>query len=225
MRKLFGLIILLAGTSAFSQKAETILKNYGKAIGKENLKNIESILEKGKINQMGQTLDYETYNNRNGDSYMVLNVSGMKLTVFAIKNGKGFKMNQQMGYDELEKENIRKMQEQTQKLFDPASLINLDSVKTSGKQEYEGKMYDFIELENGTRYYFDRDTHLLKYIVKNDENGTMVTEIIEYKKINGVLFPSKTETKINGETIVTKTVDEIIVNSKDIDPSVFEMPE
>jgi len=234
MKKSLSILLLMAVSFGFAQdKAAQLVDAYIKAIGgQKKIASVKSVLQKQTISQMGQEIEVESYQNVNGDGYMKMNMAGMDLIVYAVKDGKGFRMNQMMGYDELSPEEVKKMEDKHGKIFGDIVYMKdkEGKIKYLGTEEMDGKKYEVVELkqdENSFKLYFDPETHLLKYTVVDTDNGTVVNEIAEYKEVDGLKFPSKMVTKVGDQTLSTIEVKEIILNPKEdqIDQEAFKMPE
>ena len=234
MKKKLSFIFLFVMGVSMAQDAQKIVKQYIDAVGgKKNIEAVKSVLQKGEVEQMGQVMEFEIYQNTNGDGYMKMNMAGMSLVLYAVKDGKGFRINEMMGYDEMPEEEVKESQKKNKKIFGDViyALDDKDKMKYLGKEEMEGKKYDVVELssEEGekVKVYFDPDTHLIKYTVVETENGPVVNEIASYKEVNGIKFPEKMLTKVGGQTVTTMTFTDIIVNPTpdQIDQEAFIMPE
>ncbi len=229
MKKAFFLIFVMVISLGYAQKAEKILNKYVEALGgKQNLESVNSLLMKGKMENMGQTFEFEKYQNKNGDGYMKMSMMGMELTVYAIKDGKGFMMNQQMGYDEMTPEDAEKVQKSNKDFFNGTVDLKEKNPNYAGKKEMNGQEYEVIKIkdgENEMELYFDTNDHLLKYIVSSTEEGDVILEFADYKKVNGIKFAHQMITKYGDQEINKIIYDEIILNPANVEEKNFQMPE
>ncbi len=234
MKNILSIILVFVASMTFAQKGEKLIEQYIDAIGgKEKLSSIKSILKKGNISQMGQELEFETYQNIKGDGYMKMNMMGMQMNVYGIKDGKGYTMNMQsMGYDEMDEETAKKFSESSKELYGDVTtaLMKHKEIKYLGQEEMNGKKYEVIEIkdENSTaKVYFDPKTHLVKYMMVESEQGPITLEIAEYVETKGVKFPKVIITKLGDQEISKATLTEVIVNPdpSKIDQSAFTIPE
>jgi len=233
MKKLFSFFFLMTLTFSFAQQAEELVNKYVEALGGKNkLQSVHAILQKGTIEQSGTTLPFETYQSTNGNGYMKMELAGMPLIVYAVKDGKGFTMNQMMAYDDLDEETAKKLQEKNKKIFGEVvyEMPDKDKMKYVGTEEVDGKKYEVIELQaegQVLKIYFDPDTGLIRMTAVDTPDGTVVSEIAEYTEVNGIKFPKKMLTKFEGTTVSTMDISEIIVNPSpdQIDQNAFVKPE
>ncbi len=235
MKKMFILILGLTLSFSFAQdkKAVKLFDQYAKAIGgKENLSKVKSILVKSTAKQMGQEIKSETYADRKGNTYMKMNMMGMDLIVYAVKDGKGFVMNQQMGYDDLDPEKVKAISEKSKNLFSEAENYADKKYKYLGTKEKDGITYEVAEYKNEKGdtidYYFNPKNHLLEIMVVNTPDGkTIETYLKDYKEVDGIKMPYTSQIKMNGQVIRESHTDKVILNPSDdqIDTKAFEKPE
>jgi outer membrane lipoprotein-sorting protein len=105
------------------------------------------------------------------------------------------------------------------------------SVELMGKEDLEGSpVYKLkLTLKSGdVQYiYVDADSFLeLKETTKRSQQGKEIeveTYPSNYKEVNGVLFPYSIESKADGHTVFSATLDKIEVNAP-VDDAAFKMP-
>ncbi len=233
MKKALILLLSIVFTTGFAQdkKAEKVLDEYVKAIGgKAKLEKVQSMLKKMTTKQMGQEIPMEMYVNRNGDMYQKMNMMGMEMVIMAVKDGKGFMLNQQMGYDDMDEETIKKIGKNA-KLFDVAEGYEKMKLEYVGQEEKNGKKYDVVKAVSDkgdeTLMYFDAKTHLLTYTVTKTQRGEVETEHADYKDFDGIKIPMKMIVRMGGQTVSEITINEVIINptNDQIDQNAFTKPE
>jgi len=235
MKKILLLLLGFTLTFSFAQdkKALKLFDQYAKAVGgKEKMAKVKSMLVKSTSKQMGQEVKSETYVSRKGDSYLKMNMMGMELVVYAVKDGKGFVMNQQMGYDDLDEEKVKSMVEKSKNMFNEAENYEKKDLKYLGSKEKDGVKYEVAEYkdEKGRLldYYFNPNTHLLDIIVVNMPDGkTVETYFKDYKDVDGIKMPFTTEIKMDGQLMREVHTDKVVFNPSEeqIDMKAFEKPE
>ncbi len=233
MKKTLIVLLGLVISFGFAQdkKAEKIFNQYVEAIGgKAKMEKVQSILKKFTAKQMGQEIPMEMYASRKGEMYQKMSMMGMEMVVMAIKDGKGFVLNQQMGYDDLDEEKLKEFT-QNISLFDMAEKYDNMKLEYVGQKEKDGKKYEVIKAvsDKGDEsfLYFDSGTHLLRYVIVKSDQGEVETELSDYKEIDGIKIPMKTTVRMGGQVVSEITTTEVIFNpGKDqIDENAFVKPE
>jgi hypothetical protein len=236
MKKLLILLLsigMMGGIQAQTadKKADKIIEQYLKAIGgKKKLNEINEMLQKSTMSMNGQEIETEVLKSKKDRGYMKMKVQGMEMLVYAYQGDKGFSMNQQMGYDDLDSTALAKMKQNSRSFFFNLENYKQYNRKYLGIKEKDGKKYEAVEIElNGQKsiMYFDPETHLLKIIeVTNPDNGMVIETYLEdYKDFDGVKFPTRFEVKANGQLAQTIITKEIILNPTNVEESNFQKPE
>jgi hypothetical protein len=233
MKKILTLVLTLTISISFAQKANKIVERYIDVIGgKEKLSSVKSILQRGTIDQMGQSVEFELYQNTNGNGYMKMKMMGMDLNIYGIKDGKGYTMNQQMGYDEMSEEDARATAEKNKNIFGNVinNYLNDKEIKYSGKEDVEGKTYEVVELKDNesiVKVYFDPGTSLIAFSKASTDQGEVVIKVEDYMEAAGIKFPKTIVTESGGQEVIKMTISEIIVNPEadQFDEKALSMPE
>ncbi len=229
MKKVFLILaVFISGISLAQNKADAIFEKYIKTIGADKASHVEAVLQKGKIKQAGQEMEFENYMSKKGAGYMKMKMMGMDLVVYAFKDGKGFKMNQSMGHDDLTEEDLKEMNKKSQNLFGDAVAYKDLEREYVGKEEKNGVKYHVVLVtkdDQKLKYYFNSKTHLIDFIEIDSPQGKIITEFKDYKDFGGIQQPTHIITKMGDQVISEMIFDEIIWNPENISEEVFEKPE
>jgi len=234
MKKIFLFFLTLTFAASVTaqkadKKADKIIEKYLEAIGGKKLDKVDEVLQIMTFKANGQEMQAEILTSKKGRGYMKMNMGGMEFVVTAFNGDKGFRMNQQMGYEEIPADELKKMKEEKQSFVHGLDMYKKYDRKYVGTEEVNGKKYEVVEItEDGktSKMYFDPETHLLTMIKTKDpvtgmENATV---FLDYKDFDGVKFPTRMQV-MQGDTVVQEiTVDEVKINPE-VDESIFEMPE
>ncbi len=213
-------------------KADKVIEKFIRAVGgREKLAQVQEVYKKVSMKVNGMDMQMETLLSKKGRGFVKMNMMGMEMVAYAFKDGKGYKMNQDMSYSELEKEKLDQIASESQSFFNGLDEYQKYDRKYLGKVELDGKTYEAVEMKISEKkpvFYFDPKTHLLvaEKVHNEQTDSDMITYFKDYKEYNGILFPTKMEVKGNGgATLQDIQVLEIKINPTDIDESVFQMPE
>lgn len=237
MRQTFITLILslIFISSSFTQTVDEILAEYFSVQGQEKLLATNTFTTKGKIIQGQFEIPFTSYQKRPMKFRSEAEFQGMKI-VSAFNGETGWAINPMMGSTDPQ----------------PMTAEQLDRMKIQA--DYDGMFYNYADKGYtvefmGKEPVDDIETYLLKL---TRPNGDIITSYIDsenyvilktkskmkiqgvdteaetlfsnYKYINDILVPFAIETKMNGETVMQMTFDEITYN-KEYDDSMFEMPE
>ena len=229
---IFSLIFI---SSSFTQTVDEILAEYFSVQGQEKLLATNTFTTKGKIIQGQFEIPFTSYQKRPMKFRSEAEFQGMKI-VSAFNGETGWAINPMMGSTDPQ----------------PMTAEQLDRMKIQA--DYDGMFYNYADKGYtmefmGKEPVDDIETYVLKL---TRPNGDIITSYIDsenyvilktkskmkiqgvdteaetlfsnYKYINDILVPFAIETKMNGETVMQMTFDEITYN-KEYDDSMFEMPE
>jgi|APDOM4702015248_1054824.scaffolds.fasta_scaffold231358_1 hypothetical protein len=237
MKKLFGsfLISFIFISASYSQTVDEILAEHFNAVGQEKLLATNTLTMKGKIIQGQFEIPFTSMQKRPMNFRSEAEFQGMKI-LSGFDGTKGWSINPMTGSINPE----------------PMTEEQIDRMKIQA--DYDGLFYNYKEkgytLEfTGKETVDDIETYVLKL---TRPNGDIVTSYIDaenyvllkakskmklqgvdtemetifsnYKYVNEILNPFAIETKMNGQTAMQMTFDEI---SYDVDmpDSIFQMPE
>ena len=237
MKKIFIslLLIMIIIPTSFAQTVDEILAEYFAVQGQEKLLATNTFTTKGKIIQGQFEIPFTSFQKRPMKFRSEAEFQGMKI-VSAFDGETGWSINPMSGATEPM----------------PMTAEQVDRMKIQA--DYDGMFYNYadkgytIELL-GTEPVDDITTYVLQL---TRPNGDIITSYIDaenfvilktkskmkiqgveteaetifsnYKYIDDILVPFSLETKMNGETVMQMVFDEITYN-KDLDDSIFEMPQ
>ncbi len=230
----FLTLILTVGSLSAQKadpKADKVIEKFIQAVGgREKLAQVQEIYQKLSMKMNGMEIQMESLQSKKGRGFAKMNMMGMEMVAYAYKDGKGYTMNQDMTYSELDKEKLDEIASKNQSFFQGLDNYKQYDRKYLGKEELDGKTYEAVEMKMGdqpTVFYFDPKTHLLvaEKVHSDKTDADIITYFKDYKEYNGILFPTKMEAHVNGNVTQSIEVVEIKINPTDIDESVFQMPE
>ena len=237
MKKIFIslLLIMIIIPTSFAQTVDEILAEYFAVQGQEKLLATNTFTTKGKIIQGQFEIPFTSFQKRPMKFRSEAEFQGMKI-VSAFDGETGWSINPMSGATEPM----------------PMTAEQVDRMKIQA--DYDGMFYNYadkgytIELL-GTEPVDDITTYVLQL---TRPNGDIITSYIDaenfvilktkskmkmqgveteaetifsnYKYIDDILVPFSLETKMNGETVMQMVFDEITYN-KDLDDSIFEVPQ
>ncbi|HRX23860.1 MAG: hypothetical protein H6546_06520 [Chitinophagales bacterium] len=234
MKRILLFPVLFVSIAALSQSADDLLNEYYKAINQEKLCQVTSFIMTGNLTQMGVDIPMEVLQERPGK----IRTSGtyMGLQFVQTYNGQeGWSLNPFMGQTE------------------PVAITGNELTSLHRQADLDGMLYDYaakgshvsmaqpemidmvshpkIELttEDTVVYevIFDPETFYCKLIrSRSDVQGRMsVVESVfsDFRTIDGIVFATSVETRIDGMTALRIHFDEIKLN-EDIDDSLFDKP-
>jgi hypothetical protein len=226
---------MIFASATFAQTVDEILAEHFNAVGQEKLLATNTIMMKGKIIQQSFEIPFTSYQKRPMNFRSEAEFQGMKI-LSGFDGTMGWSINPMMGSSDPQ----------------PMTEEQIDRMKIQA--DYDGLFYNYkekgytIELLSNEKVD-DIDTYVLKL---TRPNGDIVTSYIDaenyvllkskskmkiqgvdtetevifsnYKYVNEILNPFSMETKMNGQTAMQMTFDEIIYDA-DMPDSMFAMPE
>ena len=207
---------------------EQLIANYVKALGgKEAIDNINDYQIAGNVNMMGQTLSMTQLFKKPQYSMMELSINGMAVQKVTF-DGTTVKISGMAGAQEFtEGESVENARNQTGICTELNYIKNGYTLEVAGIEDVSGSNAYVLNISKGTHKlisYFDVTTGLKVKSVDTIETpmGEMqaISEYIEYKEIDGVMFPFKIK-QTTGEMLMDMEITSIEVN-KGIDDSVFK---
>ncbi|MGV0937012.1 M16 family metallopeptidase [Empedobacter falsenii] len=206
-----------SGAKTTTVSVAQITDNYLKAIGgADKVKAVKSIVQKGKIETMGQSGDYivKATSNKIATSFTIMGMTFKQ--VFDGQNGYMSQAGQKM---DLPTEMITPLKK-TNPLFFPLSE-GYKTAKVEGVVSEDGVEYYKVSAPEISRTdYYDVKTGLLKKtdeVQKTPQGDVIVnTKIKNYKAFDGILFPSESITETGPQVI------KIVIDSGEINKNVTE---
>ena len=229
------LLMMIFASLSFSQTVDEILEQHFAAAGQEKLLATNTLTMKGKIIQGQFEIPFTSMQKRPMNFRSEAEFQGMKI-LSGFDGTIGWSVNPMMGSTDPQ----------------PMTEEQIDRMKI--QSDYDGLFYNYKEKGYtvefiGTETVDDIETFVLKL---SRPNGDVVTSYIDaenyvllkskskmkiqgvdtetevifsnYKFVNEILNPFSMETKMNGQTAMQMTFDEIIYDV-DMPDSMFEMPE
>jgi outer membrane lipoprotein-sorting protein len=238
IRRLLTLTLSLAFVFCVQASAQTvddlIKKNIDAHGGIQKLKAVKSMKATGKITPQGLEIPITLQQRRPGMVRMDATFQG-KSMVQAYDGTTAWKIDPFQGNPDPEKvagDDLKDLEEQSD-LDGP--LVDYKqkghSIELIGKEDMEGTpVYKLkLTLKNGDvrNIYIDAENYLeLKVTSKRKTPGGEVDVdqfLGNYKSVNGMTFAFSIDTRINGQSVNTITIDKIELDSP-IDEAVFKMP-
>jgi len=205
-----------------------IIEGYIKAIGGKDaimkVKNFSSTME---ASVQGQTMT-QTIAKADGNKIASsMTMMGMTMMDQKYNDGKATMMQQGQKVP-LDDAAIAAMSAEAE-LFPVAALLNdLSKVTLEGTESINGKPALVLSVMgadgNATKRYFDKESMLQVRQVQQQGPMTIVTDISDYKAIDGVMFPHKMSLTGAAPFPIVMEVKETKVNGE-IDPMLFEIKE
>ncbi len=238
MKKLLLLFVTILSINTYAQDVNKIYNDYVDALGgKAKLAKIKSVQKKIVMSMpaQGMEIPMNTYQSTDGVIYTEMDMMGQKLIAVAFDGKKGFKLNQQMGYDDITPEEANKYVDKAKDIF--GSVLRYkergDQLSYIGKEKVDDIEYDTLKLnlkeaiEGGItemKILFNPKTHLIDYIIMDVNGMAIKTKISSYIEVEGIKFIEKLDTLINDQIGQSMTISDIKVNAPAPDASVFVKP-
>ena len=217
--------------SMSAQDLEEILDNHFETIGQANLLKIHTLTAKGKASQMGMEFPFTMMNKRPDKLKLIIDIQGSQL-IQACDGENVWAVNPMSGSSEPidvtgpDADGLKESADMDGQLWNWEEKGH--QLELEGTEEMEGSEAYVLKLtkKNGNidYYYLDPDSYLiLKIISKVKMEGSEVeTESLlsNYQDVEGYIMPFTTEQKMNGQTMITILIDEVIVD-EDMDDSIF----
>lgn len=247
MKKILTSIMFVA-TAAFTAQAQTadeIIDNYFEVVGgKEAMAKVNNVTMTATASTQGMELPITIVNTTDGKMKVSISFQGMEIVQPAFNGETGWQTNMMTMQPE-------KMDEQTNQLMKdqagdfPDAFLNYKkkgyTATLEGEESVEGTaaykikltkkpmMVDGKEEENSSYYFFDKDSGVMLMSTTEAKAGPTKGMKIEslmsdYQEVNGIYFPFSMEQKVNGQTMMSMTINKIDVNGT-IDDKMFAFPE
>jgi hypothetical protein len=237
MKKLIKSILLavIFIGSALPQTVDEILAEHFKAIGQEKLLATNTMSAKGKIIQGQFEIPFTSQQKRPMYYRTEAEFQGMKI-ISGFDGTKGWSINPMMGSTEpqpMTEEQIDKMKIQAD--YD-GSLYNYKekgyTVEFTGKENIDDIETYVLKLTRPggdiITFYIDAENYVLLKMKSKLKMQGVETEVellfSNYKFVNNILSAFSLETKMNEQTAMQMTFDEIVYDT-DMPDSIFQMPE
>ena len=233
MRSLSVLIVALCFSASLAQAQtvdEVVARNIDAKGGAEKLKSVQSMKLTGRLSARGTEAPFTIWSKRPNLARQETEVQGTPMirgfdgrSAWMVVGGAA----QEVGGPEAKV--TRDQAEFDTPLLDYKTKGN--SVELVGTESLDGgKVYHLkVTTKNGLvqHYYLDADTGLEKKTsVTIDQGGqsvTVVSELSDYRDVEGLKVPFKVKQSINGTPLSELTIDKLEVNVP-IEDSIFRMP-
>jgi outer membrane lipoprotein-sorting protein len=225
----------LAVYSLPAQDLKEILNNYYETVGMDKLHQVNNMVTKGKINQMGMDMTYTVTVTRSGKMYLEVPLQGM--TMLRAFDGQMAWMTapwtgstDPVVLGEFETKAMKTQVDIDGMLFEPETKGY--TMEYLGKEDMDGSPVYVIKLKDASgdeySYYLDAENFvILKAKATLEYQGSKIeteTFMSNYKPVEGIIMPFSMESKMNGQLQSTITVDEYLFN-QEVNDSIFIKPE
>jgi len=226
-------LLPFAAEDARAQSLDQILARHFEASGQELLDGVTTVRSTGRAVQMGMEMPFIQVQKRPDKMYLEIDIQGMKL-IQAYDGTEGWSVEPWVS-DEPRHISGPELENLSRTAGIDSDLVNWQGrgylLTYSGLEQYEGGDAYLLELEKEKgvvyRYLIDSDTYLLSKIVTlSDYAGNMVegeTILGDYRNINGISVPTRTEIRFGGQTQMTNYIDKVEFDVS-IDDAIFRAP-
>ena len=236
---LAGALLCVSAVQVQAQELEEILEAHHEVIGLDQFKQHDSFVMRGTAMQMGMEFPVTIYQKRTESGTkmrMELEFQGQTMVPQAFNGEEGWKLMPGMsGGMEIQDATAEELAElKDMKLEGPFYGAEKagHTLTLLGEDEFEGSPVYMIELktESGfsATFYMDKETYIvLGQTTQSNMNGQemSITQVMSnYQEVEGMVFPTSTETRAMGQTVLTMTISDVSVD-EDIDDAIFERPE
>ena len=231
----FAMLLLFAGSFCLvAQDLDEILESHFETIGLEKTLEVESMIMKGKVVQMGMELPMVLYQKRPGMMRMEAEIQGMKLvqvfdgeTGWSIMPWTGSMEPVDMGENEVK--NAKQMADMEGDLYNWEEKGH--KVTLVGEDDMEGTPVFKIKVEKKDgdiyTYYIDAENYVvLKTDAKVMVNGAEIegsSTFSNFKPVNGMIIAHSIES--SNPQGSSNIIIESIEFDTDMEKSLFEKPE
>jgi len=238
MKKILLLFVAILSVNTYAQDVNKIYNDYVDALGgKSKLAKVKSIQKKIVMSMPAQGMEVpmDTYQSIDGVIYTKMNMMGQEIIAVAFDGKKGFKMNQQMAYEDITPEQAEKLTNEAKDIF--GSVLRYkergDQLTYIGKETLDGIEYDALKLNlkepiegsiTEMKVLFNPKTHLFDHIIIDMGGTKLDTKVVSYVEVDGIKFIEKLEISMNGQVAQTMTMSDIVINPPAPDSSVFNKP-
>lgn len=234
-RTIVSLAVALAVlTPLASQTLDEVLKNHFNAIGQEKVLNVKDMAITGKMVQMGIEIPFSQFLARPGMIRVEGTFQGLTF-IQTFNREEGWSLNPFAGQSEPQpfgEDELKSMKYQS----------DMDGMLWNWKEKGYEVILDGTETVEGTECFkvrlttpdgdvftsfIDTEDYLLlrqnsKVKVQGNE-AESDSYFSNYLKEGGMVFPGKTETRMNGQTVMTIVVEKVSIDTG-LDPAIFEKP-
>ncbi len=230
---LIAALVLSSGISN-AQSRDEVMALHLEATGQKLLSEVNRMQITGTAVQMGREVPFITIRARPDKVYNEATIEGMKV-IQAFDGTTGWVVEpwlseepRELTEDELA--NVMRTSEIDSDLFNwrrRGRELHLVGVETfEGREVY--KLELFISEEYNYLYYLDTETFLITKIVNRSmsPSGDLLegeTKIVDYMRVNDIMFPARTEFRFGGQLQMINLVEEIQINPP-IDDRIFSIP-
>lgn len=235
---LFLIALLTIGTAAQAQTLEEVLEAHFEIVGLEATKGIQTIITKGKAQQMGMEFPVTIYQKRDGDHVKIrteIEFQGFTMIPQCYNGSEAWKkMPGMSGGLELQDASPDEMAELEEAQMEGVfyryaergyELVLLD------KEEFQGTEVYPIQITKPSgdiaTAYLDTESYVtIGMKAQTTVNGQEVesTQVMgDYDMFSGMAVPMSVETIMNDQSIMTIKFEEVIVG-EEIDDTIFEKP-
>lgn len=233
---LLTISFLLTGlVVAQDESLEEILEAHFEVVGQENLLDVQTIKQTGKIFTQGIEIPMELSMKRPNMMRINANVAGANAVFMAYDGDKGWSLQPWTGSMDPQDLPEDQLKDAIQQADMDGALYNYadkgHQLELVGTEEVEGtETYKLkLTLKSGdVMYYFlDAEAYVpIKITSKTTVQGQEIESeqfLSNYKMVEGFAVAHSVETKIMGTTQLQITIDEVVVNPE-IDDSYFKKP-
>ncbi len=232
------ILILIMGLSSpcslFAQNIEVqgILNKHAKAIGKDKLDQVKTLLSFGVISQLGNNMEVSILQKRPNKYRMDVHVNEGRISQ-AYDGSKGWMLNPFVFEDTVEITGMELNQLVESALFDGV-LFNAEQLNyqlSYGGEDHiiQGKSHMLIlKKPNGDRmkFFIDKDSYLIKRTeIRFMINGFPVeanSVFSDFRNIDGLVLPFKIENN-NGQMSTTMLIERVRINET-VQDKLFQAP-
>jgi hypothetical protein len=212
-------LTLLSILKTDCQTLDQILELHFEATGQKKFSEISTVRSSGMALQMGMELPFIQIQKRPDKIYLEIDIQGMKM-IQAYDGERGWSVEPWIdsGPRELTGPELQNM-EQLASIDSDLVDWNMKGHKLefTGNLTLNGNELIILEMTktNGEiyHYYIDAKTYqLAKMVSKSIHDGQSIegeTILTDYRNINGVMVPFKTELRIDGQTLMVNIIEKV----------------
>jgi outer membrane lipoprotein-sorting protein len=228
-----GAFIMGLGTIHCQDPGEILDKHF-KAIGQEKILEVQTVISKGTLEQMGMEIPFKSITKRPGKAYLEMNIQGSKM-ITAYDGVNGWAVQPMMGTPDpvdLAGEELRPMKEMADL---DGSLWNYEEkghqLELLGTQDLEGSEVYVLKVTRNDghvfHYYLDTEKYLIlmmkfSMVIEGVETQ-LVAKMSDFRDIDGYVMPFKTEQSSDAMPGLTFSYEEIRFN-EEVDDDIFRKP-
>jgi hypothetical protein len=237
MKKLFFILTAsLAFSSLVAQDLgmDDVLKNHFETIGQDKILQIDNMVSKGTVKQMGMDLVYTTYITRSGKMYLEVPIQGMLMKrgfdgTVAWMTAPWTGSSDPIELGDFETRMMKTQLDIDGMLYKPESKGY--KVDFLGKEDMEGTPVYLIKLtdtlDNTYTHYIDAENFVVLKVkgMLNYQGSQIESEsfMSNYKPVEGIIMPFSMESKVNGQLQSSIIIEEYLFN-QEINDSIFLKP-